>query len=105
MGEIKIPFGGNKLSLKIPAKNLAVSSTRLSPPPIRDLSGEILRALDEPSRAPFSDQIGTGKKVLILVDNFARLTPADSILPPILKRLKRAGAKVEILVASGALRR
>jgi nickel-dependent lactate racemase len=105
MGEIKIPFGGNKLSLKIPTRNLAVVFDPPFPPPIRDLSGEILRALDEPvAGPPFSDQIGRGKKVLILVDNFARLTPAYLILPPILKKLKRAGAKVEILVASGALR-
>jgi nickel-dependent lactate racemase len=53
---------------------------------------------------PFSKRIGRGKKVLILIDNFARLTPAHQILPPILEKLKKAGARVEILVASGALR-
>jgi len=56
MGEIKIPFGGNKLSLKIPTKNLAVIFDPPFPPPIRDLSGEILRALYEPvAGPPFSD--------------------------------------------------
>ncbi len=105
MGEIKIPFGEKKLSLTIPGKNLAVVFDPLLPPLIRDLSGEILRALDQPvAGPPFSSQIGRGKKVLILVDNFARLTPAYLILPPILKKVKRAGAKVEILVAAGALR-
>jgi nickel-dependent lactate racemase len=105
VGEVKIPYGEKKLILEVPDKNLAVLFDPPFPPPIRDLSGEILRVLDGPVAGPkFSSQIGRGKRVLILIDNFARLTPAAHILPPILKKLKRAGAKVEILVASGALR-
>ena len=105
MGEVKIPYGEKKLSLKIPERNLAVVFDPPFPPPLRDLPGEILRSLDEPvAGPPLSERIGRGKKVLILIDNFARLTPAHLILPPILKKLKKAGARVEILVASGGLR-
>jgi len=105
MGMIKIPYGEKKLSLKIPHKNLALVFDPPFPPPLRDLSGAILRALDQTvAGLPFSKQVCRGKKVLLLVDNFARLTPAHQILPPILEKLKRGGAKVEILVASGALR-
>jgi len=105
MKEVKVPYGGKQLSLKIPDRNLAVVFDPPCPPRLRDLRGEILRALEEPvSGPPFSDQIGHGKNVLILIDNFARLTPTHLILPPILQRLKKAGSRVEILVASGALR-
>jgi nickel-dependent lactate racemase len=48
--------------------------------------------------------LAKGKKVLILIDNFARLTPASQILPPILEMIAEAGARPEILVASGGLR-
>ena len=105
MREVEIPYGEKKLSLKIPDRNLAVVFDPTFPPPLRDLPGEILRSLDEPvAGPPFSERIGRGKKVLILIDNFARLTPAHLILPAVLERLKKAGARVEILVASGALR-
>jgi lactate racemase len=105
MAEVKIPYGVKTLSLNIPDKNLALVFDPPFPPPIRDLSAEILRALDEPAAGlPFSARIGGGKKVLILIDNFARLTPADKILPPILDKLRKAGARIEILVASGGLR-
>ncbi len=105
MGEVRIPYGEKKLYLKIPDRNLAVVFDPPFPPGIRDLPGEILRTLDDPVAGPsFSEQIGGGKKVLILIDNFARLTPSFLILPPILQRLKKAKARVEILVASGGLR-
>jgi nickel-dependent lactate racemase len=105
MRGVKIPYGEKKLSLKIPDRNLAVVFDPPFPPPLRDLPGEILRALDEPVAGPtFSERIGKDKNVLILIDNFARLTPAHLILPPILKKLKKARARVKIMVASGALR-
>jgi len=105
MRGVKIPYGENKLSLKIPDRNLAVVFDPPFPPPLRDLPGKILRALDEPVAGPtFSERIGKRKNILILIDNFARLTPAHLILPPILQKLKKARARVEILVASGALR-
>jgi nickel-dependent lactate racemase len=38
------------------------------------------------------------------MDNWARLTPAHKILPPILKRIQDEGKEVEIMVANGLLR-
>ena len=75
------------------------------PSPIRDLPEKIRQALESPVSGPsFSRQIGKGKKVVLLIDNFARLTPASRILPPILDTIQKAGARAEILVASGGLR-
>ncbi len=105
MAEVKIPYGVKTLSLNVPDKNLAIVFDPPFPSPISDLSSAILRALDEPvAGLPFSARLGRGKRVLILIDNFARLTPADKILPPILDKLRESRARIEILVASGGLR-
>ncbi len=105
MSEVRIPYGEKNLSLKIPGRNLAMVFDPPFPPGIRDLSAAISRALEEPvAGLPFSEQIGKGKKVLLLIDNFARLTPSFLILPSILQKLRKAEARVEILVASGGLR-
>lgn len=105
MGQVRIPYGEERLSLDVPDKNLAVVFDPSFPPPLKDLSSEIMRALEEPVAGPaFSKGLGRGKKVLLLIDNFARLTPAHRLLPPILEKISKAGARAEILVASGALR-
>jgi nickel-dependent lactate racemase len=105
MGQVRIPYGEKKLSLEIPDKNLAVIFAPPFPPALKDLSKRIVRALEQPvGGPPFSDGMGRGKRVLLLIDNFARLTPAHQILPPILEKLKKVGSRVEILVASGGLR-
>jgi nickel-dependent lactate racemase len=105
VGAVRIPYGGKSISLKVPDKNLSLVFDPPFPSHLKDLSGEILRALESPvSGAGFSEQIRKGMKVVILIDNFARLTPAYQILPPILAKIKKAGAHAEILVASGGLR-
>jgi len=105
MGEVKVPYGEKTLSLKIPDKNLTLVFDPPFPPPVKDLEGETLQALESPvSGPPLSKQIRKGNRVVILIDNFARLTPAYQILPPILKKIKKVGAQAEILVASGGLR-
>jgi len=105
MAMVQVPYGEEKISLSIPKKNLTLVFDPLFPPPLPDLPAAIWQALEEPvAGPPFSAQVGRGKKVLILIDNFARLTPAHRLLPPIIKKLKKIGAAVEILVAGGALR-
>jgi nickel-dependent lactate racemase len=105
MAEVKIPYGEKELSFQIPRKNLALVFSPPFPSPIRDLPGKIRQALESPVSGPsFSKQLGKGKKVVILIDNFARLTPAWQILPPVLQIVEKAGARAEILVASGGLR-
>ncbi|HSR10858.1 MAG TPA: lactate racemase domain-containing protein, partial [Thermodesulfobacteriota bacterium] len=105
MPKVSVPYGEKKVTAEIPEKNLALYFDPPFPPPVPDLSKEILRALENPvAGPPFSARIGKGKRVLLLVDNFARLTPAHRILPPVLEALKKAGCEVRILVASGGLR-
>ena len=105
MAEVKIPYGEKELSFQIPRKNLALFFDPPFPSPIRDLPGKIRQTLESPVSGPsFSRQLGKGKKVVILIDNFARLTPAWQILPSVLQIVEEAGARAEILVASGGLR-
>ena len=105
MGEVRIPYGEKDLFFRIPDKNLVLVFDPPFPSPIRDLPGEIRQALESPVSGPsISRQLAKGKKVILLIDNFARLTPASRILPPILKAIQKAGAHAEILVASGGLR-
>jgi len=47
--------------------------------------------------------LGPGRKVALVVDNFARATPAYLILPRILSMVKEAGAESFLMVANGAL--
>jgi nickel-dependent lactate racemase len=105
MSEVKIPYGEKQLSFEIPRKNLALVFDPPFPSPLRDLPGKITQALESPVSGPsFSRQLGKRGKVVILIDNFARLTPAGQILQPVLKTIEKAGAHAEILVASGGLR-
>jgi nickel-dependent lactate racemase len=106
MTKISVPYGTKgSLELEIEDKNLSLSTDVPFPEEMENLDQAILQALDQPvAGAPFSERLKNAQKVVILTDNFARLTPAHKILPPILEKLKEAGKEVEILVASGLLR-
>ena len=106
MSIIHVPYGiKGILDVEIPDKNLVVDTDVPFPDEVADLDEAILKALDQPVAGPsFSERLDKARKIVILVDNFARLTPAYKILPPILKKIKEAGKQVEILVSSGLLR-
>ena len=106
MAAIQVPYGDKgTLNVEIDDNNLVLDTDTNFPAEIGNLDDAILAALDQPAAGPgFSERLADAGKVIILMDNFARLTPADKILPPILKKIKDAGKEVEILVASGLLR-
>ncbi|MGQ9676873.1 MAG: lactate racemase domain-containing protein [Chloroflexota bacterium] len=106
MAVVRVPYGAKgTLELEIADRNLVLDTDIPFPAQVPDLPAAVLRALDNPvAGQPFSERLAKAESVVILVDNFARLTPAHQILPPVLDQIKRAGKKVEILVASGALR-
>ncbi len=106
MAEIYVPYGvKGTLEFKIEDKNLAIDTDVSFANEIANLNDAIPKALDHPvAGEPFSSRLKKANKVLILTDNFARLTPAYKILPPILEEIKEAGKEVEILVSSGLLR-
>jgi len=69
----------------------------------------IEQGLDNPIGTPrIRDMVKKGQKVLILVDDYTRPTPANKILPPVLKELDTIGIKnedISILMAQGTHRR
>jgi nickel-dependent lactate racemase len=106
MAIIHVPYGDKGiLNLTVNDHNLILDTDVPFPGEIPDLDEAIFRQLDNPvAGPPFSERLEKAKNILILIDNWARLTPAHKILPPILKRIRQAGKKIEILVANGLLR-
>lgn len=106
MATIHVPYGvKGTLDLEIDDKNLVLDTDREFPGELENLEQAVIDALENPvAGAPFSERLAQAETVCILTDNFARLTPAHKLLPPILKMIKEAGKKAEILVASGLLR-
>ncbi len=106
MPRIHVPYGTKRaLEIEVPHSNMVLDTDIPFPGEIKDLPAAILAALEEPvAGLSFSARLEKARKIVILMDNFARVTPAYKILPPILDKIKRAGKPVEILVASGNLR-
>jgi len=106
MATIQVPYGVKEaLAFEIDDKNLVLDTDVSFPGEIEKLDDAVLDALDRPvAGPPLSKRLREAKRVAILTDNWARLTPAYRILPPILRRVREAGKEVEILVASGLLR-
>jgi len=73
--------------------------------PLRDVPGAIERALDEPIGCAALEEIASNRKTAaIAVCDITRPVPNRLTLPPILKRLERAGIgeeNVTILIATG----
>lgn len=105
MATINIPYGNKQLKLNIPNKNLILCLDQEFPKEIKDFDIQVKKSLENPvAGPPFSRYLGRNKKIVILIDNYARLTPAYKILPPVIKMIKGKGAMAEILIANGALR-
>lgn len=63
------------------------------------------RALDQPAGSPpLESLVSKRTRVLLLVDDITRQTPAAAVLPPVLARLRSAGVdptNIRILIAAG----
>lgn len=103
----KVPYGDVNIDVTIPKKNLVLSVIPDLPPGLKDrqlIDEKVKDVLDHPiSGRSFSEMLGPGKTVTIVVDNFARATPAYLILPQVLKQIEEAGSKPQIIVANGNL--
>lgn len=106
MATLNVPYGAKGvLVFQLEDRKLVLDTDVPFPDEVEKLEEAILAALDDPvAGPPFSERLAGAHRVLLLVDNFARLTPAHKILPPILKRIRAAGKEAEILIAAGALR-
>ncbi len=106
--KIDFPYGGIP-SLQVNDDSLiAVLAPRIQEAANEPESMLIERALRKPVGAPRLAELAAGKKsILILVDDYTRITPVHLILPAVLEEIRAAGAsnkQVIILVASGTHR-
>lgn len=102
-----VPFGDEVLPLEVSDRQVVLNTEPSFPQPIGgpdQVAAAVWEALSKPIDSPsLSELVQPGSKVLLLVDNFARATPAYLILPGVLQFLKARGAQVEIIIASGVL--
>jgi nickel-dependent lactate racemase len=108
MTTVTIPFDGSPLGFEVPAANLAEVLGPNPSVPLGDLDAAIEAALAEPiGQAPIEERVRPGDRVLLVSDDNTRLTPADRMLPPLLRRLNRAGVpdrRIACIMALGTHR-
>lgn len=92
----------------VPSRNLLGQFQPKEAPPGPPVDALVQRALAAPiGSPPLSALVRAGQRVLILVDDYTRPTPAASLLPPVLAELQAAGVRpgdIRLLVASGTHR-
>ncbi|MBM4465501.1 MAG: nickel-dependent lactate racemase [Chloroflexi bacterium] len=106
--EIQLPYGTDTLKFRVPEVNLVGV---YSPQPVAacaDQAAEVGHALTHPlDTPPLSEMVRPQEKVVILVDDHTRATPAAQILPPLLDELRAGGVRdedVTILITHGTHR-
>ncbi|HEX9617923.1 MAG TPA: nickel-dependent lactate racemase [Anaerolineales bacterium] len=106
--KIQLPYGGGTVEFTLPVPNLAGIFLPRPVPACQDPDEEVRHALRSPlDLPPLSEIVKPREKVVVLVDDHTRATPAGQILPHILEELHQAGAQVDditILVTHGTHR-
>lgn len=105
---VDLPYGASTVRLHLPEERLAGVYQPLALPGLKDLTAGVFYALTHPlGTLSLSQTVRPGEKVVILVDDHTRNTPADQILPPVLEELHRAGvpsSDITLLVTHGTHR-
>jgi nickel-dependent lactate racemase len=92
MTTVTIPFGGKALDFEVPADNLAEILRPNPSTPLKGLDAAIEAALAKPiGQPPVEEWVKASDRVLLVSDDNTRFTPADRMIPPLLRRLNRAG--------------
>lgn len=106
---IEVGYGKGELRLEVPADNLLGILKPSEPvlPPSEE--GEIERALDSPiGSSRLEDTAKRGMKVVIMASDITRPSPTSKLLPPLLRRLNKAGvadSDVTVMFGVGIHRR
>ena len=97
MANIRLSFRpGVDTEVEIDDRNLLFCATHRAAGEIPDPAQAIEQALAHPiGTARLEESIQAGDRVVIMVDDITRPTPASQILPHILERVHRAGVPVE----------
>jgi nickel-dependent lactate racemase len=101
-----IPWCEESLEFEIPDDSLIWEATPADLPGVADEDKEILEALEHPIGTPdLETMIGAGKgiTVAIVVDDNTRVTPANKLLTPLLKKLLSCGITTDNILVIFAL--
>ena len=108
MAEVTIPFDGKPYRVQVPDRNLAEVLSPRSFPSVENLEAEIEQVLDRPiHQDPLEESVKPMDRVLLVSDDNTRATPVDRMIPPLLRRLNRAGVadgQIACLIALGTHR-
>jgi nickel-dependent lactate racemase len=106
--KITLPYGDATLERVVLNDNLEGVYAPQSVEPCSDPVAEIERALRHPlGTSSLPEMVRAGERVVILVDDHTRTTPAAQILPPVLDDLRAGGVRdddVTILITHGTHR-
>jgi nickel-dependent lactate racemase len=108
MAEVTIPFDGKPYRFHVPDKNLAEVLSPVPAPSIQNLEVEIERTLSQPiHQDPLEEIVKPFDRILLVSDDNTRSTPVGHMIPPLLRRLNRAGVpddQITCLIALGTHR-
>ncbi len=106
--QLLVHYGADRLPVWIPESNLLDEAGMRAVAPAADPLRVVEAALDQPIGLPRLEELARGsQRVVVLVDDLTRPTPAHQILPSLLARLERAGVlagAIRIMVATGTHR-
>lgn len=106
---LRIPYEttaerGNFLEHKIAGKNLVRSFIPAEPPPLADLMGAVVKAVENPvGGKKLSELLAGARKVAIITENEFRGAPVRQIVPWLLAQIRNAGASAVILIGCGKM--
>src|SRR6059058_3896805 len=90
---------------EIPDSNVLACLEPSAIEPSRPVAELVEEALDHPiGSTPVEDFVSAGTRVLVLVDDITRQTPAWALLPAVFRRLAGGGSgpeNIKILIAAG----
>lgn len=104
---VTIPYGSKTCTFQLPERNLLGIVDPADVSAVADPAAAVRQAIRQPvGTQPLSEMARRGSKVLIIVDDFTRPTPAYQLLPAILAELdpKANELDVTILIACGTHR-
>lgn len=105
--KITLPYGNTTCAFQLPDRNVLAIAEPADIAGIADPAAEVGRALRQPVESPpLRDMVKHGAKVVIVVDDFTRPTPAHQILPTLLAELDAEANNLDItiLIACGTHR-
>jgi lactate racemase len=106
---LKIPYEttnerGKFLELAVGSKNLVRSFIPTEQPPLPDLMGDVVKAVENPiGGKKLSELLAGARKVAIVTENEFRGAPVKEIIPWLLAQISKAGASPVVVIGCGKM--